>query len=91
MPEANLDEIEQMIIELLAADLGTDPDELRQELVGRGRDMPFDSILLVELLAQVEDKYKVRLEATEETARAMRSIHGFARRILDEIQAAGSN
>jgi acyl carrier protein len=85
------DEVEDFILGLLAEDEDRDVEELRAELVGAGADMPYDSILLVELMGRVEVRFGVRLEPSPQTARDMRSVRTFAERVcaeLDEIAHA---
>jgi acyl carrier protein len=78
-------EIENYIIELLATDQGRDPDEVRAELTATGPEMPYDSILLVELMTRVSDRYGVQFKATYATALAMRSVRSFAERVCQEL------
>ncbi len=81
-------EIETYIIELLAVDQGRDPDELRAELTTTGPEMAYDSILLVELMTRVSERYGVRFEATYATALDMRSVRSFAERVCHELVAS---
>lgn len=71
-------EVEDLIIELLAANAGRDPADLRAELANAGAELPVDSLLAVEVLNRVQEVCAVRLSANEETARAMRSIRAYA-------------
>ncbi|MGH3721791.1 MAG: acyl carrier protein [Pseudonocardiaceae bacterium] len=80
-------EIETYIIELLAADQGRDPDELLAELTATGPEMAYDSILLVELMTRVSERYGVRFEATYAIALDMRSVRSFADRVCRELVA----
>jgi acyl carrier protein len=81
-------EIETYIIELLAVDQERDADELRAELIATGPDMGYDSVLLVELMTRVGERYGVRFKATYATARDMRSVRSFAERVCDELVAS---
>jgi acyl carrier protein len=81
------DEVEDFILCLLAEDEERDVEELRMELVGAGADMPYDSILLVELMSRVEGRFGARLEPSPQTARDMRSVRTFAERVCAELQA----
>jgi acyl carrier protein len=83
------DEVEEFILGLLAAEEGRDVEELRAELVGAGADMPYDSILLVELMGRVEMRFGVRLEPSPQTARDMRSVRTFAERVCAELDQIG--
>lgn len=81
-------EIETYIIGLLAADQGRDPNEVRAELTATGPEMPYDSILLVELMTRVSERYGVRFNATYATALDMRSVRSFAERVCHELVAS---
>ena len=90
-PAVTRDEVEEFILGLLAEDEERDVEELCAELVGAGADMPYDSILLVELMGRVETRFGVRLEPSPQTARDMRSVRTFAERVcaeLDQISRA---
>ncbi|MGC7102752.1 acyl carrier protein [Amycolatopsis lurida] len=84
---ATREDVEQFIIELLAAEQGLDPTQLREELSARGADLPYDSVLLVELMTLVERRFNVRLRTDLPTTRDMRSIRSFAERVIDELAA----
>ena len=81
-----LDEIEELIIGLLAADAGADPAAFRAELLTRGDEMPIDSLLAAEVLARVEQQCGVDLPATAENAKNLQSVTAFARAILALVQ-----
>jgi acyl carrier protein len=74
-------EIEDLIIELLAAEAQRDPDDLRRELRNAGPSMPVDSLLAAEVLTEVEERCRVSLPATAETAKNLRSVSTFAHAI----------
>jgi acyl carrier protein len=82
--------VESFILARLAEEDQRDVDELREELLVHGAEMPYDSILLVELLSTVRERFGVKLKPTQETARAMRSVRGFAERVCIELDAADS-
>ncbi|WP_410574266.1 acyl carrier protein [Amycolatopsis sp. cmx-4-61] len=82
------DEVEKFIIGLLADEFDRDADELLAELVELSPDMPCDSVILVELMTRVSARFGVQFEATFSTARDMRSVRGFADRVLDELATA---
>lgn len=73
-----LEEIEDVIVALLAAELGEDLDEYRAELAAAGPSLPCDSVIAVEIMVKVEQRCGVQLELNAETARAMRSVKSFA-------------
>jgi len=85
------DEVEQFILELLAEGKDYDAAQLREELAACGADMPYDSVLLVELMTKVEARFGVRLRTDLPTARDMRSIRSFAERVCDERHAEAEN
>lgn len=79
-------DIEDLTIELLAEEAKCSPDEMRQRLEEAGGDLPIDSILLVEVVARVEDRCGVHLPTTLETARNLRSVHDFAVMVYDLVR-----
>lgn len=80
-------EIEELILGLLAERAGISVEDLRAELLVNGDDMPIDSLLAVEILIQVQNAAGVVLPATEETAQALLSIHGFAASVMRQLDA----
>ncbi|MFI6997158.1 acyl carrier protein [Nocardia sp. NPDC050175] len=74
-------EVVDLIVDLLAEDAGRDPGQLYAELVELGDDLPIDSLLAVDILTRVQNATATFLPATEETARAMRSVRAFARAV----------
>jgi acyl carrier protein len=79
-------DIEDLTIELLAKEAKCSPGEMRQHLEEAGGDLPIDSILLVEVVVRVEDRYGVHLPTTLETARNLRSVRDFAVMVYDLVQ-----
>jgi acyl carrier protein len=84
------EQVEAYIVGLLAKDLEQDEAELRAELTDVGPEMPYDSVLLVELMTRVEKQFGVRLNPSLQTARDMRSVRSFAERVCDELDAVHS-
>ncbi|TQM57853.1 acyl carrier protein [Humibacillus xanthopallidus] len=84
----DVEDIENIIIELLAQERGCPPADLRQELLAGGADMPVDSLLAVEVLVRVEEIMGVRLEASPANGEAMRSVRAFAQAIADAAAPA---
>jgi acyl carrier protein len=78
--------VEDVILELLSEDLHTGRTELREQLLRVGAEMPIDSLLLVEIVVRVEKRFGVRVVETAESARALRSVTGFADLIVRLIQ-----
>jgi acyl carrier protein len=85
--------VEDLIIDLLATNLGLEPEDLRAMLESRGDGMPVDSVLAAEVLAAVEAACGVTLAPTQETAQCLQSVREFAAAVvalaLERDQAAG--
>lgn len=79
-----LEEIQAVIVDLLAVEADQDRDELWAELIASGAEMPCDSVLAAEVLGEVERRCGVRLRMTPATAAAMRSVTAYA----EAVQAA---
>ncbi len=73
-------EVENLILKLLAQELETDPELLREELLAEGAEMPYSSIVLVQFVVELERRYGVRVPDT--AAPALRSVSTFAELIL---------
>lgn len=74
-----------MVVEFLAELQDRDPDELWMELEEAGEELPVDSILVVEILTRIEERYGISVPADEEAARSTRSVRTFASTILNVI------
>ncbi len=81
-------EIEDLIIELLAGEAGEVPAVMRAQLQEGGDDLPIDSVLAAEVVARVERRCGVELPATAETARCLRSVRQFAAMVCRLAAAA---
>jgi acyl carrier protein len=79
-------DIEDLTFELLAEEARCSPAEMRQRLEEAGGELPIDSILLVEVVVRVEDRYGVHLPTTLETAKNLRSVQHFAAMVHDLVQ-----
>ena len=79
-------EIENLIITLLAELQGKDPETLRSELETAGEKLPIDSLLIVEILVQVQEVCGVELPANVESAKNLATVTSFAQAIFDELQ-----
>jgi acyl carrier protein len=77
------EDIEWLIIDLLAKENGQAASDLREELTSNGEHLPIDSLLAAEVLARVEAYCGVELPATAETAKALRSVKAFAQAVWD--------
>ncbi len=82
--------IEDVIIELLAEDGGVNPADLRRQLEEQGPGLPIDSLLAVEVLVRVEQRFGVQLDANPATAEAMQSVVAFAATVRSAIVALPS-
>ncbi|MET8012901.1 phosphopantetheine-binding protein [Streptomyces sp. NPDC005271] len=80
-----MDDITSVVIDFLAEHEGIPPDQLRAELEQGGRELPVDSLLVVEILTHVEERYHVAIPADREAAQATRSVRAFAAAVLDAI------
>lgn len=77
--------IEDVIIDLLAEDGGVNPADLRLQLKEQGPGLPIDSLLAVEVLVRVEQRFGVQLVANLATAEAMQSVTAFAATVRNAI------
>jgi acyl carrier protein len=77
------EDIEWLIIELMAQDNGQAAADLLEELGARGEHLPVDSLLAAEVLARVQEQCGVELPTSAETAKALRSVKTFAQAVWD--------
>lgn len=77
--------VEEIILGFLAEDEGCSLEQLREELLGGGLEMPVDSLLAVEVLVRVQNATGVKLPATPDTALALQSVRGFALAVLGQL------
>lgn len=75
------DDIEWLIIELIAQENGQDAADLLEELSLAGEHLPVDSLLAAEVLARVQEQCGVELPTDAETAKALRSVKSFAQAV----------
>ncbi|WP_344656743.1 hypothetical protein [Catenulispora subtropica] len=85
----SVEEAEDVVIELLAARHGVEAVALREDLQGRGQDMPVDSVVMVLVLTAVEARFGIRLSADEDTARSLGSVRDFSRTIAEASRKEG--
>jgi acyl carrier protein len=78
-------DVENMIIEVLATLNGSTPTEVRRTLSRRGESMPCDSLESVEVVLELEDRYKVTLPDNQQTADALRSVSSLATLVRSRI------
>jgi len=79
-------DIEDLTIGFLAEEARCSPAEMRQCLEEGGGALPIDSILLVEVVARVEERCGVHLPTTLETAQNLRSVRDFAVMVYHHVQ-----
>ncbi len=70
--------IEDLVISLLAELLGTDRDDLRQELLSNGAGMPVDSLDLFDILVEFRRCTGLRIPVRKLRRQTMRSVKLFA-------------
>ncbi|MFD1145668.1 hypothetical protein [Saccharothrix hoggarensis] len=90
-PDSRRSRVEDFILERLALLEQCEVDELRERLLADGAEMPYDSVVLVELMTTVEEHFGVRLPLELATARDMRAIGSFARRVCEELDAGDAD
>ncbi|WP_234337475.1 phosphopantetheine-binding protein [Kitasatospora phosalacinea] len=74
------------MIDFLAEYQDRQHEEIYQELTARGADLPVDSVLVVEILTRVEERYGVSIPADAEAGRSLRSVLAFAETVYNAIQ-----
>ncbi|MFE0824183.1 phosphopantetheine-binding protein [Streptomyces sp. NPDC058847] len=80
-----MDDIVSVTIDFLAEHEGIPAGELREQLEQEGLELPVDSLLVVEILTRIEERYHVAIPADREAAQATRSVRAFAAAVLDAI------
>ncbi len=71
-------DIEDLIIELLADDEGEDPDDLRRQLVDKGAAMPVDSLAMLDILVEFRKRTGLTIPKRKLRRRTMRSVRAFS-------------
>jgi len=71
-------DIEDLIIELLAGEEGEDPDDLRRQLVDKGATMPVDSLAMLDILVEFRKRTGLTIPKRKLRQRTMRSVKAFA-------------
>jgi hypothetical protein len=79
----------EVILRLLADMQGKPPAEVRATLERAGPQLPVDSLLIVEILARVEEICGCRIPADVPAARSMGSVYSFAQTVVAAIPATG--
>ncbi len=86
MPDETISEIVDVVIEFLAEYRGIPADELYEELAAKGAELPVDSVLVVEILTRVEERFAIRVPADAQAGRSLRSVWAFAETVHEAIQ-----
>ena len=71
-------DIEDLIIELLADEAGEDPDDLRRQLVDKGATMPVDSLAMLDILVEFRKRTGLTIHKRKLRRRTMRSVKAFS-------------
>lgn len=87
MPSQSVQEIVDIVIDFLAEYQGRSTEEVHEELACRGQDLPVDSVLIMEILARVEERFAVSVPADAEAGRSLRSVWAFAETVYDTMQS----
>lgn len=83
------DEIESVIVELLAEEAGTTGAAQRALLEDGGPALPIDSLLLVEIVQVLEDRIGISVPEDLETAKTMGSVRAFAQHLASVATPVG--
>lgn len=76
-------EVEEAILELLAAELGCDASELERELKEKGHDLPIASPTMVTIILDLEERFSIQMPDDTATAESMCSVRALAQRVCD--------
>lgn len=71
-------DIETVMIELLADEEGQDPDELRRQLLDKDATMPVDSLAMFDVLVEFRKRTGLTIPKRKLRRRTMRSVKAFA-------------
>lgn len=86
MPSQTVQEIADIVIDYLAEYQERPRQEVHEELAALGPDLPIDSVLIMEILARVEEHFGVCVPADAEAGRSLRSVWAFAETVYDTMQ-----
>lgn len=82
--------VEDVIIELLAEGQYITADELRQQLLAAGDDLPIDSVLATEIVVAVQNQFGIRMPTTG-IPTYLQSVHAFAAQVCALTRTAGAD
>jgi acyl carrier protein len=80
--EITVGHVIDVVIRLLSEERGESEVDTRAWLEEAGRELPIDSLLIVEILTKVEQECGVTIPADVEAARSMRSVVSFAETVV---------
>lgn len=86
MPSHHVQGIVDIVIGFLARHQGRSEDEVHEELAAAGQELPIDSVLIMEILALVEQHFEVSIPADAEAGRSLRSVWAFAETVHDAME-----
>jgi acyl carrier protein len=81
----DIDDIISVVIEFLAELQEKTAAEVRADLEDGGAELPVDSLLIVEILTRIEERYAIAIPADRQSAQATRSVQAFARAVQEAI------
>lgn len=81
----DIDDIVSVVIEFLAALQEKTAAEVRAELEDGGAELPVDSLLIVEILTRIEERYSIAIPADSQSAQATRSVQAFAHAVQEAV------
>ncbi|WP_405434897.1 acyl carrier protein [Streptomyces anulatus] len=87
MPPHTVQGIVDITITFLAQYQDRSVGDVHEELAARGQELPIDSVLVMEILTQVEQRFDVSIPADAEAGRSLRSVWAFAETVYDTMQA----
>jgi acyl carrier protein len=79
-------QIEELLINLLADELDENPEELRERLQEHGAAMPIDSLQLLEIVPALRQETNLTLLTSKLTRKATKSVGAFAHYIAHEAK-----
>jgi acyl carrier protein len=86
---ASWQDVADVVFALLGEDAGRTAEEIASALAAAGEGWPVDSLLLVEILQRVEQRFAVRVPETVEAARSFNSVRAFSEMVAAAVAAAG--
>ncbi|MFF9691303.1 phosphopantetheine-binding protein [Streptomyces sp. NPDC014623] len=81
----DINDIISVVIEFLAELQEKTAAEVRADLEDGGAELPVDSLLIVEILTRIEERYSIAIPADRQSAQATRSVQAFARAVKEAI------